>query len=148
MNSENCIEIAAPAPVVWDIYTDVESWPSWTASVERIVALDGGGIEIGRRFEIKQPRMPTLVWEVTDVVPGVSWSWRQRSFGATTLASHELVTQEGDRTLVRQSIDQRGPLGVVVGVLMARLTKRYLDLESNGLKEVSEQRWQAESTSA
>ena len=78
MISDAHIEIDASAGVVWDVFVDVERWPEWTASVERIVALDGPAIEVGNRFEIKQPRMPTLVWEVTEVRPGVSWTWRQR----------------------------------------------------------------------
>jgi hypothetical protein len=104
------------------------------------VALDGPGIEAGKRFEIKQPRFPKVVWEVTDVERGVSWTWRQRSPGGTTLASHEVIAQGADRTLVRQRIDQRGPIGVFVGALTRRLTKRYLDLEARGLKARSEER--------
>lgn len=134
------IEIDAAAPTVWDVFVDVEQWPEWTASVERIVALDGPGIKVGKRFEIKQPRLPKLVWEVTEVDPGVSWTWRQRSFGGTTFATHHVLPREDGRTLVRQRIEQRGPIGVTVGVLMLRLSKRYLDLESKGLKARSEQR--------
>ena len=138
MINENSVEIDAPARAVWDVYTDVERWPDWTASVTRVVPLDGPGIEVGKRFEIKQPRLPKLVWEVTRVDPGVSWTWRQRSPGGTTLGRHEVLSQNADRTLVRQSIDQRGPIGVAVGLLMLRLTKRYLDLEAAGLKQHSE----------
>jgi hypothetical protein len=104
------------------------------------VALDGPGIEVGNRFEIKQPRFPKLVWEVTEVDPGRSWTWRQRSPGGTTFASHEVVAQRPDRSLVRQRIDQQGPIGVAVGIIMRSLTKRYLALEGQGLKEHSEQR--------
>jgi uncharacterized membrane protein len=139
MITDSSIEIDAPAGTVWDVFTDVERWSEWTSSVERIVALDGPGIDVGKRFQIKQPRFPTLVWEVTGVDPGASWTWRQRSFGGTTFATHEIVAIEGDRTLVRQRIDQRGPVGVAVGVLMSRLTKRYLELEAQGLKARSEQ---------
>lgn len=136
---DSSIEVEAPASTVWDVFTDVERWPEWTASMERVVALDGAGIEVGKRFEIEQPRMLKLVWEVTEVEPGTSWTWRQRSPGATTLATHEVVPQGPGRTLVRQRIDQRGPLGVVVGALMLRLTRRYLELEAQGLKARSEQ---------
>lgn len=139
MITENSVEIEAGARIVWDLFVDVERWPVWTASVERVVALDGPGIEVGNRFEIKQPRLPNLVWVVTEVEPGVSWTWRQRSPGGTTFASHVVVPQEAERTLVRQCIEQRGPIGVVVGVLMLRLTKRYLDLEAQGLKACSEE---------
>jgi uncharacterized membrane protein len=139
MDTHCSVEIDASAAIVWDVFADVERWPDWTPSVTSIVALDGPGIEIGKRFEIKQPRLPKVVWEVTDVEPGVSWTWRTRSPGTTTFASHHLTPQEGERTLVRQRIDQRGPIGVAVGVLLRRLTNRYLDLEAKGLKQRSEQ---------
>jgi uncharacterized membrane protein len=140
MITDSSIEIDAPAATVWEVFADVERWSEWTASIEHIVALDGPSIEVGRRFQIKQPRFPKLVWEVTAVHPDVSWTWRQRSFGGTTTATHEVVALESDRTLVRQRIEQRGPIGVAVGVLMSRLTKRYLELEGQGLKARSEQR--------
>jgi uncharacterized membrane protein len=140
MMTDSSVEIDAPASIVWDVFADVERWPEWTASMTRLVALDGPGIEVGKRFRIKQPRLPDLVWEVTAVDPGVSWTWRARSPGATTDATHEVVAQGNERTLVRQRIDQRGPLGVAVGVLMRPMTKRYLDLEARGLAATSEER--------
>jgi len=139
MVTETTVRIGAPAPLVWGVFTDVERWPEWTESVRSVRPLDGAGIDIGRRFEIDQPRMPRLVWEVTDVAPGTSWAWRQRSPGATTVAFHEVVAVEPDQTVVRQRIEQRGPLGVLVGRLTRRMTKRYLELEGQGLKARSEQ---------
>jgi hypothetical protein len=139
MITDNSIEIAATTRFVWDVFVDVARWPEWTASVQRLVPLDGPAIEVGNRYEIKQPRLPNVTWEVTEVEPGVSWTWCQRSPGATTFASHELVALGPERTLVRQRIRRQGPLGVVVGVLTRRLTKRYLDLEARGLKARSEE---------
>lgn len=138
MITTSSIEIDAPAGRVWDVFADVERWSEWTASITSVRPLDGPGIAIGKRFEIKQPRLPKLVWEVSEVVPGVSWTWRQRSPGGITSASHEVVPR-GDTTLVRQRIEQRGPVGTAVGVLMRRTTKRYLALEGEGLKARSEQ---------
>jgi uncharacterized protein YndB with AHSA1/START domain len=148
MITDSSIEIDASAAVVWSVFVDVERWAEWTASIERILPLDGPDIEVGNRFEIKQPRMPNLVWEVTDVEPGVSWTWRQRSFGGTTFATHDVTDTGADRTLVRQRIDQRGPIGVAVGVLMRRLTRRYLELEALGLKGRSEERQRSDAPSA
>ena len=139
MITESSVEIGASAEQVWQVFADVERWHEWTASIERIVALDGPGLEAGKRFEIKQPRMPKLVWEVTEVDPGRGWAWQQRSPGGTTLAVHEVVALPDGRTLVRQRIDQRGPIGVLVGVAMRRLTRRYLEMEGAGLKARSEE---------
>jgi uncharacterized membrane protein len=148
MITDSSIEIDAPPSTVWDVFVDVERWPEWTASVDRLVALDGPGIEVGKRFEIDQPRMPTLVWQVTEVEAGRSWTWVQRSPGGTTLASHVVEAFGDDRTLVRQRIDQRGPVGVTVGLLMRRLTRRYLELEAQGLKARSEERHRADAAPA
>jgi len=139
MNFDSSIEIDAPTSVVWDVFADVERWPEWTKSVTSIVALDGPGIEVGKRFEIKQPRLPKVVWQVTEVDPGRSWTWRTHAPGNTTTASHSVVAADGGSTHVEQRIEQRGPGGFLVGVLLHRLTKRYLALEAAGLKACSEQ---------
>jgi uncharacterized membrane protein len=139
MITDHAVEIDAPATVVWDVYSDVERWPEWTASVTRLVALDGPGIAVGKRFEIKQPRMPRLVWEVTDLTPGASWTWVQHSPGGLTSARHDVIAESEGRTKVRMQIDQRGPVGALVGLLMRGMTKRYLELEAAGLKARSEQ---------
>ena len=132
------IEIEASPSVVWDIFTDVERWPEWTDSVTRLVALDGPGLDLGKRFEIKQPRLPKLVWEVTEVTEGASWTWVQRSPGGMTIARHEVVPMADGRTQIRQELEQRGFVGALVGRLMLRTTKRYLELEGLGLKKSSE----------
>ena len=139
MITDCAVDIEAPATVVWDVFSDVERWPDWTASVTRLVALDGPGLAVGKRFEIKQPRMPKLVWEVTDVMPGASWTWVQRSPGGLTLARHDVSAESDGHTKVRQRIDQRGPVGAMVGLLMRPMTRRYLEMEAAGLKARSEQ---------
>ena len=93
---------------------------------------------MGKRFEIKQPRLPKLVWEVTALDEGRSWTWEQRSPGGRTVAVHE-VSAQGARTRVRQRLDQQGPVGALVARLMRGTTKRYLELEAQGLKARSEQ---------
>jgi len=138
MKMDCSIEIDASAAEVWAVFADVERWPEWTASVKDLRALDGRELAVGRRFAIKQPRLPKLVWVVSAVEPGASWSWESRTPGNTTIATHEVIALGEDRTLVKQRIEQRGPGGVLVGVLMRGMTKRYLALEAHGLKTRTE----------
>jgi len=138
MITESGVEIDAPATVVWGIFSDVERWPEWTDSVTRLVALDGPGLGIGKRFAIKQPHMPRLTWTVTELHEGAGWTWEQRSPGGLTLARHDIIPGRDGATLVRQQIDQRGPVGALVGMAMRRMTRRYLELEAAGLKARSE----------
>jgi hypothetical protein len=137
--SRSRVAVSAPSEVVWSVYSDVERWPTWTASVTSIEPLDGRGIELGRRFRIKQPRLPVLVWEVTDVRPGHSWQWTAKSAGMTTVAWHEVLPNGEGAAVVTLGVDQRGPLGVVVGLVMGPLTRRYLTLEAEGIKRASEE---------
>jgi hypothetical protein len=148
MLNSSSVDIDAPADLVWDVFTDVENWPGWTSSVTRLTGLDGPQIAVGRRFAIKQPRMPRLVWTVTEVVPGASWTWVQRSPGGLTSARHEVSAVGGNATLVRQELDQRGVLGSLVGVLMRQMTQRYLALEAQGLKARSEGLWKLRGSNA
>lgn len=139
MNTEDSVEIGAPRELVWEVFSDVERWPEWTASVTSLVGLDGPALAGGRRFAIKQPGMSKLVWQVTAIDPGTSWTWVQRAPGSKVTAAHEVIAQPGGRTLVRQRLEQRGVLGGLVGRLMAKKTKRFLRLEAQGLKARSEQ---------
>lgn len=126
------IEIAAPPSLVWDVFSDVEKWPAWTASITSVELLDGE-LRVGARARIRQPKLPTTVWTVTELTPGASWTWEAKSPGARTVARH-VVAPSGPITRVDQSIEQTGPLGRLFGRLYARLTRRYVAMEAAGLK--------------
>jgi uncharacterized membrane protein len=148
MFTEDSVEIDAPPQVVWQVFSDVEHWPVWTASVTSLVGLDGAAPAVGRRFAIKQPGMQKLVWRVTEIDPGSSWTWVHRSPGVVVTARHYVSALPGDRTLVRQQLEQRGVLGALVGRLMVKKTKRFLDLEGQGLKAQSEELSRADGSHA
>jgi uncharacterized protein YndB with AHSA1/START domain len=139
MITEDSVEIAAPVELVWEVFSDVEHWPEWTASVTSLVGRDGSNIAVGKRFSIKQPGMPNLVWTVTELDPGRSWTWVQRSPAVAVTAGHQVIGQPGGRTLVCQRLEQRGLIGALVGRVMLAKTKRYLALEAEGLKARAEQ---------
>ena len=138
MLNEDSVEIAAPPQLVWDVFSDVERWSEWTDSVTSLTGLDGPALAVGKRFAIKQPGMQKLVWKVTEIDPGTSWTWAHRSPGVLVTARHWVIAKPGGRTLVRQQLDQRGALGALVGRLMVKKTKRFLELEARGLKARSE----------
>ncbi len=139
MFTEDGIEIDAPPRAVWDVFSDVERWPEWTASVTSLTGKDGPALAVGKRFAIKQPGLQKLVWQVTELEPGTSWTWVHRSPGVLVTARHYVTALPGGRTLVRQELDQRGVLGALVGKLTVRRTKRVLSMEAAGLKARSEQ---------
>src|SRR3954467_9076468 len=88
------IAIDAPVDVVWSVFTDVERWPTWASSVTSVELIDGP-MRLGAKARICQPRLPTVVWEVTRWEPGRSWTWAVTSLGARTEASHVLTVSHG-----------------------------------------------------
>ena len=135
MRFEATIEITAPAQRVFDVYSDVEHWPEWTESVTSVQRLDEGPLRIGSRARIRQPRLPTAEWEVTDLVPGQSFTWVARGPGIISTGSHVVAStdREGQVTATA-SLEQAGALGWLIGLLTKRLTDRYLQIEVRGLK--------------
>jgi uncharacterized membrane protein len=131
------IVIDAPIDVVWSVFTDVERWPTWASSFTS-VELINGPMRLGAKARIHQPRLPTVVWEVTKWEPGRSWTWTATSPGARTEASH-VLTRSGAGTIAEQSITVAGPIGRLAAFLWRSLTLRYLAIEAAGLKERSEQ---------
>jgi uncharacterized protein YndB with AHSA1/START domain len=134
MQHEISIDIEAPRERVWQVLSDVEHWPEWTASMGRVRYVSGDQLVPGSRVGIEQPRLPALIWEVDEVRPREFFAWTTRSSGLTTLASHRLqeVPTGGVRATLR--IEQRGAVGWLVGLLTARITRRYLRMEAEGLK--------------
>ena len=93
---------------------------------------------LGAKARIRQPRLPTVVWEVTKWEPGRSWTWTTTSPGARTEASH-VLSRVSERTIAEQSITWSGPIGWLAAFVWRSVTRRYLAIEANGLKQRSEQ---------
>jgi hypothetical protein len=116
---------------------DVARWPEWTDSIDD-VRLHTDSLRVGSTAAVKQPRLPRSTWLVTEVEPGRGFPWVSRSGGVTTRAEHAIEPAEpGCR--VRLTLDQSGFLAPLVVALFGRLTRRYVDLEADGLKRRCEQ---------
>src|SRR4051794_6249973 len=139
MRYDDEVIIDAASDAVWAVYADVEHWPEWTKSVREVRYVSGDRVVEGARVRIRQPKLPTVTWQVATVEPGRSWSWESRAPGVHTVAMHTLEPLDAHRTRVRQAIEQKGPLAPISGWIYAKLTRSYLAMEAAGLK----QRWEA-----
>ena len=134
MRFETTVKIDAPQDAVWNTLVDVERWPEWTASMTEVKRVDGEVLAPGSRVRVKQPRMPALMWEVTELAPGRSFTWRSTSPGVTTVGSHLLTSAASDRVAVTLGVRQSGALASVVALLTSGRTRRYVQMEALGLK--------------
>ena len=139
MRFDHSSTIQAAPERVWEVFSDVERWPDWTPTVDSVERLDAGRIHVGARTRIRQPKLPVAIWEVTKLEDGEYFEWVSRAPGITTTGCHRVVsTPEG--TVATATIIQEGPLGWLFGRLYAGLTKRYIAIETQKLKEISESR--------
>ena len=135
MHVEQRAAVAATPQVVWDALADVERWPTWTRSMRRVQRLDEGPLAVGSRVRIKQPRLVPVVWTVTDLDAGRAFTWEAEGAGVRTVASHEVRAMGAGTSEVRLTLDQSGPLAPVMDRLLGRLTRRYVQMEAEGLAQ-------------
>ena len=133
MHVEQTAAVAAAPDVVWEALVDVERWPTWTPSMRRVRRLDDGPLAIGSRVRIKQPRLVPVVWTVTELEDGRSFSWAAEGAGVRSVASHAVRPMGAGTSEVRLTFDQTGPMAPLMGTLLGRLTRRYVRMEAEGL---------------
>jgi uncharacterized protein YndB with AHSA1/START domain len=138
MEYRTSIEIDAPPEVVWAVLTDVERWPEWTKSMQHVEFVEGAGLKQGTKVRIKQPRLPVMVWEVVDVEPRRVFTWQATSGGMASVGDHRLSVASPNRTTAEFGIGQSGALAPIIGLFTAGLTRRYVQMEAEGLKRRSE----------
>jgi uncharacterized protein YndB with AHSA1/START domain len=134
MDFMRSVAIAAPPERVFAVFSDVERWPQWTPSVTSVTLLDAGPLRVGSRARIRQPRLPVALWTVTEVVRDRYFVWEARAPGVTTVGWHVVESDTGSGSVATSRLEQHGPGGLLVGLLTAGLTRRYLRWESDGLK--------------
>jgi uncharacterized protein YndB with AHSA1/START domain len=138
MDFEYSVEINAPPGKVWPVIIDVENWSKWTASITEIKLLDAGEIKVGTRARVRQPRLPTVIWQVTQFVPDKGFVWENRALGARAVGEHWITSSEGGRSRVVLKIRQSGFIAWVLSPLTTGLVRRYMTMEKEGLKRQCE----------
>jgi uncharacterized membrane protein len=138
MASESvAIDITAPAERVWEVIVDVESWPQWSPTITSVRRLDAGQLRAGSRTRIKQPGLPQLVWQVTDLQEGAGFTWVARSPGLLATAAHQVSPVPGGSRLTL-TMTWSGPLAAVVAALYGKRTRQSITQEASGAKARSE----------
>jgi len=128
------VDVAAAPEQVWAVLADVERWPEWTPMITRLQRVDSGAFGVGSTARIKQPRLPTAVWRVTEFDPGRSFSWVSRRPGVRTEGGHRVTPAAGGGATVTLSVRQVGLLAGPVGLLAGGLIRRYVQTEAQNLK--------------
>ena len=139
MQFETTVEIDAPAEAVWTALVDVTRWPDWTDSIQDVRWLDDdGGIRVGARARVKQPGTPPLTWIVTELDPGRGFVWEASSPGTKTIGAHTVSSSGADTSTLTLGLIQSGVLAKLVAALTGARTRKFVQMEANGLKRAAE----------
>src|SRR4051794_7328012 len=104
----------ATPDLLWSLVSDVERWGDRLPTVDVVRPLGSGPRGVGSRFEVRQPRLPKAVWEVTDwQQEGRSFTWVSTSPGIRSTAVHTVRDDPGGSTL-DLSLEWSGPLARVL----------------------------------
>ena len=99
--------------------------------------LDPGPLRVGSRARVKQPGLPTLVWQVTALTEGTEFTWLTRTPGVTATGIHK-VTETPAGVRLTLTVSWEGIFAGVTGVLAGKRTRQNLAQEAAGLKASAE----------
>ena len=131
------VDIEAPPEKVFAVLCDVERWPEWTPTMANVQRLDSGPFAIGSSARVRQPKLRTLVWRVTEFQDRRNFTWMTHSLGLRMTAGH-LIEPKGAGSRVELTFELTGLIAPVVSRLYGGLIERYITTESQGLKKRSE----------
>jgi len=120
---EHSLEIAAPASVVWEVITDLPSYPAWNPFVVACRSTLAVGDPISMRVRIfpfwAQPQRERIL----EHAPGHLLSYGLGNMPLRSLDScrqHEVRSLDGERTLYESRFELRGWLAPLVQLLLGR----------------------------
>jgi hypothetical protein len=137
MQVEHCITVAAPADAIFQIYADVENWPTWDPDT-RQATLDGP-FQVGSRGRLTPAKGRAVPMHLTQVVPGRCFTVESRIPLFRMLFEHELSAEAG-ATLVVHRVTFSGPLSFIIGKMLSRQLNAGLPVTLRQLKALAEQR--------
>ena len=138
MRFEKSIDINASQQRVWDVLSDLESWPRRIDTVEAVELLTPAPLAKGSRARLRHPKLPEGVWDVTVWDAPSYFEWTQKTSGMTSVAGHRVEALGEARARLTLTLDMRGLLIPVVALFYKGLTNDYLTRETEGMKRAAE----------
>lgn len=132
MRYTTTVAIDAAPQRVWEVLSAVESWPTWTPTVTTARRLDEGPLRVGSRTELHQPKQPSRVWTVTELVPGEFFAWTSGPRVLRLDAGHRLRADD-EGTVVTLDFAVRGALAFFARPLAGTI-REFVDTEARSLK--------------
>ena len=135
---KNVSTIDRPPEAVWPVMSGVMRWPSWTPTVLSVEALAEDDPAVGRSYRVCQPKLMPAVWTITEWKSGESFTWVSKSLGLTATGEHRVESDGKGGSTVTLRVVFEGFLAPVIALLAGPLTRHYVEIEAQSLKEAVE----------
>jgi hypothetical protein len=143
MEIHTSIVIDAPAFSVWNMLTDLASYPRWNPFITRIKGELKQGSRLDMEMTLANEKDISIGPVVTDVQLERNISWSDRSTGSLFVAEHklEIQTLAHDRVTFFQVASFTGPIVSLVEKKLETGFRKGLEEMNLALKKVAEQNW-------
>jgi carbon monoxide dehydrogenase subunit G len=131
---ERTIEINAEPSAVWLVIADVERWPEWTPSILSVVRIAPGPFGLDSTARVRPRGFRESVLHVTEFSPGRSFTWEGSGGPGLRIVMSHVVAPADSGSRVTLTVAAAGPAALLVGWLVARMSKRNVDIEAESLK--------------
>ncbi|MBK6292973.1 MAG: SRPBCC family protein [Rhodoferax sp.] len=120
MQVEHRIAVAASPEVIFDIYADVENWPTWDPDTKR-ASIDGS-FQVGSDGRLTPTKGSTVPIVLTKVVPAKCFTVESKIPLFRLLFEHELTRVPGATEVVHR-VTLSGLLSIVLGHIVQEATQ-------------------------
>ena len=133
---EGRIQVAAPPETVWDVISDIDSWPTWNADVKS--AKLEGTVAVGSVFRWKSGASSlTSTLQVVDRPNEIGWSGK--TMGVKAMHVFRLKSQDGG-THVLSEESWEGLIASILKGYSRKAINRAIQNILAGLKQEAERR--------
>jgi uncharacterized membrane protein len=129
MRYEETTLIDAPVDLIWRLTSEIDGWPTFMPTVQRLERLDDGPLRVGSRARLKQPGQTTAVWTVTRIEPLREFTWETHRPGIRLTGQH-LLEPAGDGTRNTLVLSTSGPAAGLFTALFGSMMRKSLRREA------------------
>jgi carbon monoxide dehydrogenase subunit G len=129
MRYEETTLIDAPVDLIWRLTTEIDDWPAFIPTVQRLERLDDGPLRVGSTARLKQPGQTAAVWTVTRLDPRREFTWETRRPGIRMTGRH-LLEPAGPGTRNTLVLETAGPAAGLFTALIGPLMRNSVHRES------------------
>jgi hypothetical protein len=143
---EHRIGVQTPAPVIWDMVSNVNGWPAWNPLYPKARGEIGFGAELELEVALPGEAPRAIKPKVTDWTPGEQIIWQLSMMGGLIRTTRyiELETLDNGNCIFSNGEIFQGPLMRLIGKKTQRAIKAGFRAFGETVRDRAEAAWKAE----